>query len=365
MPNFDTLEPINSHNAFQIAWETTLKCNLDCSYCGDGHDNRTEHPPLEDNLSTIDFIIEYVNIYMSTKSKDAKSANLNIQGGESIFHPNIVEILEYAKNKKKKYLDWNLDVSLITNAVIGFKRWQKIAALVDYFTISFHAESLPKQHKMFKDNVLHLKETGKSFHVAILMHPKHWDTCIEMIEWCKANDIKAVPRQIDHTLLEFRFNYNSEQIEYITGIKKIPTVTKVISFFKNGINLSSEGRACCSGQTLCTNGTTSTNYVQGNNFKNWHCSVNKFFLYIRQTTGEIYTNKDCKMNLDSKVGVLGYLKNSEDLLNDLKIKIETNTLPDIICKKHSCWCGMCAPKASTKELYNKIMEKYSNANSSY
>ena len=144
-------------------------------------------------------------------------------------------------------------------------------------------------------------------------------------------------------------------------MKKVPVVTKVISFFKNGIDLSSQGRACCGGELMCTEKENNVSYVNGNNFKGWHCSVNKFFLYIRQATGEIYTNKDCKMNLDGKVGVLGYLNNSKVLLNDLKRKLETNMLPDIICKKYSCWCGLCAPKASTPELYNNMMKSYDNS----
>jgi hypothetical protein len=65
------------------------------------------------------------------------------------------------------------------------------------------------------------------------------------------------------------------------------------------------------------------------------------------------------MNLDSEVGVLGYLKNSEELLKDLKQKLETNTLPDIVCAKSSCWCGLCAPKAADADGYKKLMQKYS------
>jgi pyruvate-formate lyase-activating enzyme len=358
MPDFNILQPTNSHFSFQIAWESTLKCNLDCSYCGDGHDNSIEHPSLEDSLKTVDFIVEYVNLYMSTKQEHMQVANLNIQGGESIFHPNIVEILEYARSKKNKYPDWNLGISLITNAIAGPTHWKRIASLVDYFTVSYHSESSPKQQEMFKSNVLHLKESQKNFHVGVMMHPKNWDKCINMVEWCKNNDIKVVPRQLDHTWSEFRFNYNDDQTEYLTGIKKVPAVTKVISFFKNGINLSAQGRACCGGNTLCSNKESEIKYVKGNNFKGWHCSVNKFFLYIRQTTGEIYTNKDCKMNLDGKVGVIGYLQNSKNIIDDLKSKLETNTLPTIICKKNSCWCGLCAPKADTKEDYDRIMKKY-------
>jgi MoaA/NifB/PqqE/SkfB family radical SAM enzyme len=363
MPNFNVL--YSQRKIFQVAWESTLKCNLDCSYCGDGHDNTQPHPSLEESIKTVDFIVEYVNLYMSYKNKESKFANLNIQGGESIFHPNILEILEYARHKKNTYPDWNLDISLITNAIIGLRQWKKIVDLVDHFTISYHSESLPKQQEMFKENICYLKKLNKQFHVAVLMHPTHWDDCISMIEFCKTQDISVLPRQLDHPWSDFRFNYNDEQTEFLTGMKKVPVVTKVISFFKNGIDLLSQGRACCGGESMCTEKENNVSYVNGNNFKGWHCSVNKFFLYIRQTTGEIYTNKDCKMNLDGKVGVLGYLNNSKILLDDLKNKLETDTLPDIICKKYSCWCGLCAPKASTAELYNTVMERYSNANTSH
>lgn len=358
MPNIQTLEPTSSHCSFQVAWESTLKCNLDCSYCGDGHDNSQPHPSLEDSLNTVNFIVDYVNLYMSVRPENIKFANLNIQGGESIHHPNIIEILEYARSKKQKYLDWNLNISLITNAITSLSRWKRIVELVDYFTISFHPEAMKKQHEMFKENILHLKSSGKKFHVAVLMHPKYWDTCILIIEWCKQNNIKAVPRQLDHYWTEFRFNYNEKQVEYITGIPKIPVTTKIISFFKNGINLSAQGRACCGGDTLCTNSTEKIKYVKENNFKGWQCSVNRFFLYIRQSTGEVYTNKDCKMNLEGRVGVIGYLQQSDDIIADLKTKIETDLLPTIVCKKSSCWCGLCAPKAATPELYNKIITKY-------
>lgn len=360
MPKFNTLEPTTSHCSFQIAWESTLKCNLDCTYCGDGHDNTQDHPSLEDSLKTVDFIVDYVNLYMSTRPDNIKFANLNIQGGESIFHPNIVEILEYARSKKNLYNDWNLNISLITNAITSLKRWKKISELVDTFTLSFHSESLEKQQRMFRANALHLKSIGKHFHVAVLMHPKNWDTCVSMVEWCKENDIRVVPRQLDHHWLDFRFNYNEDQVEYLTGSPKVPAVTKIISFFKNGIDLSSKGRACCSGEKLCVDKTTEVKYVKGNNFKGWHCSVNRFFLYIRQNTGEIYTNKDCRMNLEGKVGVLGYLRDSQPILNNLKTMIETDTLPTIICKKPSCWCGLCSPKADTKENFEQIMQKYLN-----
>lgn len=362
MPNFNFIDQTNSHHSFQVAWESTLKCNLDCSYCSTGHDNSIDHPSLDESLRTVDFIVDYLNLYMLSRPEHMRFSNLNIQGGESIFHPHIIEILEYLKTKKEFYKDWNLSVGLITNGITSTYRWKKLSNLVDYFTMSYHSESLPKQQDMFRNNVLHLRDQKKNFKVLILMHPKHWDNCTEMIGWCKENNIEYIARQIDHSWLDFRFNYNTSQTEFLTGMKKIPVTTKVISIFKNGIDLSSQGRSCCGGEVLCTDVDKQTTYIKGNNFKGWHCSVNRFFLYVRQSTGEIYTNRDCKMNFNGDVGAIGYLKNGEAILRNLKEKLDTNTLPDIICKKSSCWCGLCAPKASDKDTYNNIMEKYLNAN---
>jgi sulfatase maturation enzyme AslB (radical SAM superfamily) len=357
MKDFSSLQPVNP-TVFQVAWESTLKCNLDCSYCGDGHDNSTSHPSLESSIQTIDFILEYLDLYMSIKPTDQRVSNINIQGGESIFHPNILEILDYLKSKKSNYKDWKLTVSLITNAVVGKKTWMKIVDMVDNFTISYHPEMLDKQRLMFKSNVSYLKSKKNSFHVAVLMHPKYWDNCLEIIEWCKQNQITALPRQIDHHWSDLRFNYSNEQAEFLTGKSRAKPFEKIIKIFKNGIDLSSQGRACCGGHCLEKNTGVKTNFVEGNNFKGWSCSVNEFFLYVRQITGEVFTNKDCRMNLESKVGPIGNLSNTTEILNNLKSMLIDNTLPTIICKKSSCWCGLCAPKAIDQITYNQLMLRY-------
>jgi pyruvate-formate lyase-activating enzyme len=343
---FDTLEPISFH-PFQIAWESTLLCNLDCSYCGDGHDNKTTHPDLASSLKTIDFIFEYTDIQMSKKPKNQRQANLNIQGGESLFHPNIDEILKYAVLKKQTY-DWSMGIAFITNAIVGPNLWKSISQYIDYYTLSYHAESLDKQKLLFKNNVLYLKENSKNFHVSIMMHPKHWDDCVNMVEWCKEHKINHNARQIDHHWLDMRFNYNSEQSRYLTGYT---FSDKLLGVLTGKVDLSSQGRSCCGGNTLCAGGCETKRVV--NKFKGWHCSVDQFFLYIRQNTGEVFTNKDCRMNFDSKVGPIGNLNNTRAILDKIKAGTET-----IVCKKSSCWCGLCAPKAKNKNDYTLLMNKY-------
>jgi len=343
MDFLDTVEP----NYFHIEWESTLKCNLDCSYCGDGHNNSIPHPSLEDSLKTLDFIVDYVSIQM--QSRKHKQASLNILGGESLFHPDILEILEYAKQKKEG-LDWNLSIGTITNAVVGKRLWAKVVDLLEYFTVSFHAEALPKQHIQVRENLLYLQEQNKNFHVSIIMHPKHWDTCVNMVEFCEMNNIRYEKRQIDHDWFDWRFKYNKEQAAYLTGKESVSALKMAAAVLTGGIDLSSQGRACCGGQEMCNN-TGCTKYVD-NRFKGWHCSVDKYFLYIRQTTGEVFTNKDCRMNWDGEVGPIGNLKDTNSILQRVG---KTDT---IVCKKSRCWCGICAPKAKDKTDYIRIMQKY-------
>jgi MoaA/NifB/PqqE/SkfB family radical SAM enzyme len=345
---FNILEPVNPL-PFQIAWESTLKCNLDCSYCGDGHNNKLEHPDLASSLNTVDFIVDYISVIMETRKN--KEASLNIQGGESLFHPKIIEILKYA-NRRAESLDWKLYVNTITNAVVKEKIWRGLVPLINFFTVSFHSESSFEQQELVRKNILFLKTQDKSFHVSILMHPKHWDVCVGMVEWCKENNLKYNIRQIDHHWMDFRFNYSDEQAQYITGKEPVSVIQMAKSVITGGVDLSAQSRECCGGNSMCTNETACTTRVE-NKFKGWHCSVDKNFLYIRQNTGEVFTNKDCKMNWDGAVGPIGNLANTAAILE--RVRAGTNT---IICKKSSCWCGLCAPKAETKSDYDRIMEKY-------
>ena len=160
-------------------------------------------------------------------------------------------------------------------------------------------------------------------------------------------------RAIDHHWLDIRFNYSSEQATFLTKQKKQISLLNIVNnlLFKT-TDVSSQGRACCGGNDLCLNRSTNLTFVNGNNFNGWHCSVDKYFLYIKQYTGEVFTNKDCKMNWNNTVGAIGNLKDASQILNRLKAGT-----PVIICKKNKCWCGLCAPKAKTAEDFELINRK--------
>lgn len=375
MTDFDVLEPaIDPSNriSFLLDWELTLKCNLDCSYCSTGiyggHDNSTKHPPLDQCINTLKFMFEYVDLYMKTKPKGIRYVILNVYGGESLHHPDIVKILNQIRTKYEPYRDsWHLTVTTTTNAIVSTKTLETIIPLIDEFTVSYHAEHTPKQREQFKNNLLRIAQSGKRVKCVVLMHPDV-DLFLDannIVKWLKENNIRHLPRQLDHAIDQTQFNYNSEQVVWFDQLyqnnsyQRNQKITNSTLDQNQNVDLSDTGRACCGGRQLCKDSSYKTReFFVKNKFPNWHCSVNHFFLYIKQVNGEVFVNKDCRMNFDGSVGPIGNLNRVAELLEQTRNHLSTNTMPVIQCKKDRCLCGLCAPKAKSIETYHQIMRKY-------
>lgn len=372
MPNFESLEPaIDPSNriTFLLDWELTMKCNLDCSYCDTGpyggHDNSTKHPPASECLVALDFMFEYVDLYMNTKSKGIKYVILNVYGGESLHHPDIVNILSQIRTKYQQYSNrWHLTVTTTTNAIIPDKKLQQIIPYIDEFTVSYHTESTNKQKQQFKNNLLSIAQSGRRQKCVVLVHQgsELFQDATDMIAWLTDNNIKMLPRQLDGSGgANGDRIYNESQVQWFDKLYNSKSFAQPSSLLENKkeSHLTDIGRACCGGRQTCTD----QNYKQRhfyveNKFPDWYCSVNHFFLYVKQVNGEVFVNKDCKMNFDGEVGPIGNLKNTKEILSTLQNQLATDSLPVIQCKKYNCFCGLCAPKAKNLETYNKIMEKY-------
>ena len=368
MPDFHTLEPAivpNGKPTFLLDWELTMRCNLDCSYCGTGtykgHDNTTQHPPLDDCFQTIDFMLEYVDLYMQKKAKWSREVILNVYGGESLFHPNILEIHRAIKERHMEY-DWPMTVTTTTNLIVGKKLLTSVMQHIDEFTASYHTETVPKQKEIFRNNLLLLKENNKRVKVIVLLHPgeQQWQDSMAMIDFCKEHDIRFLPRQLDHDPDDLRFNYTPEQLKWFEDFYSEKTFSDTIDLKEvpRG-DLADTGRACCGGRQVCLNQDyKKRSFFVENKFQGWSCSVNWFFLYIKQLTGEVFTNKDCKMSFDGTVSPIGHLDRANEMISYLKQNLEQGTLPVITCAKSKCYCGLCAPKAQHRETLDKIMPKY-------
>ena len=372
MTDFEVLEPAidpNNRISFLLDWELTMKCNLDCSYCPEelygGHDNSTKHPPTSECLVALDFMFEYVDLYMSTKPKGIRYVVLNVYGGESLHHPDIVEILSQIRTKYQPYADrWSLTVTTTTNAIVPDKKLQQIIPYIDEFTVSYHAESTEKQQQQFRNNLLTIAQSGRRQKCIVMMHqePTFFQNATDMIAWLSQHNIKLLPKQLDGSSgVDGDRIYNHHQVQWFNKLYSSKTFDQQTTLLesKEDLNLTNIGRACCGGRQTCTN----QNYKQrhfyvDNKFPDWYCSVNHFFLYVKQVNGEIYVNKDCKMNFDGAVGPIGNLNDTKAILSKLKNQFDTNSMPVIQCKKYNCICGLCAPKAKNLNTYNSIMKKY-------
>ena len=367
--DFESVQPaIDPGNkpTFLIDWELTLKCNLSCSYCSSGpyggRWNKTKHPPLEECLQTIDFMYEYVDLYMQYKKSWGQAAVLNVYGGESLVHPHIETILNASIEKYKQgNYNWPLTVTTTTNLLIKADLLKRIAPLINEFTVSWHCDSTDKQKNQVRLNIEYLRSINIKQKIVILMHSdnKHWPELFDLIDFCKQNNIDHIVRQLDG---DRHSNYNDEQIKWLTGYYSSKQKNKVSS--KLDKPLASQGRACCGGRSMCINQEykNPTYWIPDNNFANWHCSVNWFFVYIKQWNKEIYVNKDCKMSFDNKVAPIGSVDNYKKLIDDTKIMLENNNMPVIQCKQSRCRCGLCAPKALTKNTFRTIMKNHVTEN---
>ena len=349
------LDPTNVPS-FLLDWEVTKLCNLDCSYCGTGidggHDNSTKHPTLEECLRTINFMYQYVDLYMQYKKPSQRKVILNIYGGESVFHPHIVEILQACGEKYNSYKDrWHLTITCTTNGVVGSNQWTKIVPLIDEFSVSYHSEILPKQQQQYLDNVLYLKEQNKRFKCVVMMHndPVYFAKSEKIIEFCKDNKIRYVEKPLDN-----QWAYTPDQFSRLKTfwLNSVPLSKQ--EEYKNNLDLVSnkdkmqsidEGRACCGGRKLSLNNDLKScvSFVHKQGFRDWYCSVNWFFLFVRQVDGEVYTNKDCRTSTTGRVEPLGNLKNYHSIIETVKLQLDNGSMPVIQCVKDLCMCGFCAP----------------------
>ena len=362
---------------FLLDWELTKRCNLDCSYCGTiekwglhaGHDNSTSHPALSECLKSIDFMYEYVDQYMQHKKPTQRKVVLNVYGGESIFHPDIVEILQACRDRYSKYQDqWHLTITCTTNAIAGASLWEQIIPLIDEFTLSYHSEILPKQKVMFKTNALRLQELGKRFKVVVVMHnqKEYWNEGIQITEFLKQNSIRYTAKPLDNEQPEWAYTADQFSKFKTIWLNKVPSAQQ--SDYKKSIDnvgitdtvqSIDEGRPCCGGRKLSLNGDLKSNvtFVPKQGFRGWSCSVNWFFLFVRQYDGMVYTNKDCEVSTTGIQEPLGNLSDSNSIITTLRNQLETKTMPVITCVKDICRCGFCAPKAESRSDFMKLIER--------
>jgi hypothetical protein len=240
--------------------------------------------------------------------------------------------------------------------------------LIDEFTVSYHAESLPKQQQQYRDNVLYLKRQDRRFKCVIMMHnnPVHWQAAMQTVEFCQTHGLRHILKPLDNWTPGWEYSPDQFDVlknQWTQGVSPLRRLDykKSMSDVGQDSKLSiQEGRPCCGGRKLSLNNDlkSSVTFVPRQGFTGWSCSVNWFFLFVHQQTGLVYTNKDCKMSTTNRMEPLGSLTDADVIINTVSQQLSTGTMPVIICAKDICRCGFCAPKAESSEDFFNLIDRH-------
>ena len=121
------------------------------------------------------------------------------------------------------------------------------------------------------------------------------------------------------------------------------------------------GRPCCGSRTMCLSNKgedTKTKFVDYREFKGWLCSVNWFFMHIEQQSDSVFHHQTCQAKFGQTRGPIGKLSESDKILEELENHLKNGTMPTVVCPKHTCGCGLCAPKSMDKDKYQEVLFRH-------
>jgi MoaA/NifB/PqqE/SkfB family radical SAM enzyme len=208
----------------------TMQCNLNCAYCEDFGSQRngqvTQNPSLEDAKKILRVI-------------RSGFSRLWITGGEPLAHPQILELLSYARNELKFR-----EISLITNGTLLSQflppnHQLPITNLLDRLIISLDSVdlnalslvSLPNVHA--EDVIANVREAAKlqkthGFKLSLnaVITPETLSSMDDLLNFCIENHIwlSLSPQSVN----------NLPRYELVTSVEYRAFIEKVIALKKRG-----------------------------------------------------------------------------------------------------------------------------------
>lgn len=376
--SFDTIDLLTG-KVFQVTWDLGRRCNYDCSYCpAHRHDNFSKHATLDELKNNVDFLFEYVDLHMAART--FKEANFGFTGGEPTVNPHFIPFSKYLKQQyEEKYKDsWDAGFSLTTNGAMSEKMGQAVMENFGHATVSYHSESDNKLKQQVKDRIKQFYLQGPSHEftvsVNVMFHAAYFDECKELCDYLHELGVSYVPRIIGEepdSKSNFAHQYTDEQLDYMKNYwkyknEKLNETAEETNILSAAGKKTSEGkklgltigRPCCGSREMCLSKdgeSRNATFVDFRQFKGWNCSVNWFFLHLEQQTDSIYHHQTCQARFDKTRGPIGKISEGKKLVEDLRKQMESGTLPTVICPKHTCGCGLCAPKSLYKDKFLEVL----------
>jgi len=278
---------------------------------------------------------------------------------------------------------------------MGKKMADAVMENFGFATVSYHAESDKKLKQQVRDRIMQFHTEGPEHNfgvsVNVMFHAAYFDECKDLCDFLYDNGVKYVPRVIGEepgSRSNFAHTYSDDQLDYmknywqyknaeLNGENEVadrlratgePTpeeikakeleVVKQKESEKKGYKI---GRPCCGSREMCISNageSRKSTFVDFREFKDWHCSVNWFFLHLEQQTDSVFHHQTCQARFDKTRGPIGKISEGKKLIAKLKEQMESGSLPTVICPKHTCGCGLCAPKSKYKENYYDVIKNH-------
>jgi MoaA/NifB/PqqE/SkfB family radical SAM enzyme len=204
-------------DTIKVEWNLGKRCNLDCAYCpAEIHDNHSPHTNINILMDTVDALAEI-----------GKPIRLSLTGGEPCAHPDIEDLIKYAKLK----LDW-LNISTNATRQPGWYANQN----VDHYMFSLHFEKdwrrLLKNIQAFK--YFNDEQWNVPFMVNIMAHHKYMKEVREAKEELDKDYIKNTVRRIrwtegDHDIFD-DMRYDGNDLEWLMNQKATVLPNCVIDY---------------------------------------------------------------------------------------------------------------------------------------
>ncbi|NLW46626.1 MAG: radical SAM protein [Firmicutes bacterium] len=189
-------------NIYTVNWNIGNQCNYRCSYCSDllnGGSAKWTEPEIINGFADR-IIAQY------SKNKDIV---FEFTGGEVTLYKELYNVLKYLKER-------NCYTSILTNGSPKLDYWKKMKDVLDYVTLSFHAEHANAE--LFYSNVEYLHK-HLNVHVNVMMHNKLFDISRslgeKMLDGFNDLSLSFQPLLQSLTNEKILLDYTEEQMEMI------------------------------------------------------------------------------------------------------------------------------------------------------
>ncbi len=265
----------------------TEQCNLDCHYCNE-YDNSLAHPAVADLKKWMDHI------------RKLGVARLGFQGGEPLKHPDIVELVRYAKALGFYKLSMSTNGFLLTRELLADLETAGLDSLhisVDRMTpiVSTRKSMKSILHKLdwFKDSKIKLNVSGVLFKETLDEMGQVVDTCLDLgipVQARAVHDDLVHDRALrDPQASEPLFRFVEQQETLKRAGEKIHTNWNILAYQKKMLRQEPVDWTCAAGYKY---------FFVSSTGKFWLCSQVRTERHILDITTQdllsYNTKKDCQ-----------------------------------------------------------------------